>query len=843
MNTINEVSGMRRWLKWGLISVFSVVGIAVITLVALLLLVDPNSYKPQLKALAARQGLNLEMPGDLSWSFYPRLGFNLGETSVTPLAGPETKTPLAAIDSAQVGLALIPLFSGQIQIDTLALVRPSIYLYRNAEGESNWAHLTPSTDTQAPSEQETEAVTTTSESSSAPQKPLSLAVDQLNIEQAQVKLDDQTSDLTMGLQDFNLQAHKVSLNAPFPLEVSGRLKGQTGQGDQAMPIDVQWSLDTLIQVQLEAQHYQLQDLTFHVSAAQPKMAQGPLDLTMRGYINADLGQDLIDLPITLTLADLSLPPDPSGRSPGLNNTRLDLGLKFQPNAQQLDLNRFSLTGDLRSPTQAANSGMLPFSVSLNAKADLKAQQAQLNNLQGKLADLLLSGQGQVSQWAEQAKGEANLRLKTDQLKTLLTQLGVALPERQDPETLKAMSLSLTAALGSQQLNIKPLTLALDQTTFEGSAGYGLDDGQIRLNLTGDQLDADRYLPPPGAAASDSSSPETPQDPNQPAPPAGEGQGNQAPLLPIETLRQLNLDIVTQLQQLKIQGLTLNNNRLALTARDGDIKLTHADTDLYQGQWRAHGRLDARRDPLQLSFSQTLQQLDLAPLLKDLGHPNKLSGILALNGEYQTRGNTVPDLKQHLSGQGQLNIDDGVLHGINISQTLCQAVARVQDRQSQRDWSEGTAFSNFSADIDIEDGRIKNEPLVMAIPGIEISGHGFFDLTLQDFLYNLGARFKPDAEQGVCTVTEALARVRWPLQCKGNLGEDGNMSCGVDTRSIGDALKTMAEEKAREKAAAELQRGQERLQEKVDENREKVKNKIDEELNRGLRRLFKKQEQQ
>ncbi|ODC02238.1 hypothetical protein BFW38_00445 [Terasakiispira papahanaumokuakeensis] len=832
---------MRRWLKWGLISVFSVVGIAIITVVALLLLVDPNSYKPQLKALAARQGLQLEMPGELSWSFYPRLGFNLGETSVTPLEGPETQNPLAAIDSAQVGLALIPLFSGQIQIDTLALVRPSIYLYRNAEGDSNWAHLTPSTETHATSEKETEAVT--SEPTSSTQKPMSLAIDQLSIEQAQVKLDDQTSALTMGLQEFNLLAHNVSLNAPFPLEVSGRLKGQTGQGNQAMPVDVQWSLDTLIQVQLDAQHYQLQDLTFKVSAAQPKIAQGPLDLTIRGYLNADLGQDMIDLPITLTLANMSLPPDPSGHALGLDNTRLDLGLKFKPNAQQLDLNRFSLTGDLRSPTQAANSDMLPFSVSLNAKADLKAQQAQLQHFQGKLAELVLSGQGQISQWAEQAKGEANFSLKTDQLKTLLSQLGIALPERQDPETLKAMTLSLTAALGSQQLNIKPLKLTLDQTTFEGTAGYGLDDGQIRLNLSGDQLDADRYLPPPATNTTDSTPAEVPQDPNQPTAPMGKGPGNQAPLLPVETLRQLNLDIATQLQQLKIQGLTLNNNRLALTARDGNIQLTHADTDLYQGQWRAQGQIDARRDPLQLSFTQTLKQLDLAPLLKDLGHPDKLAGTLALNGEYKTRGNTLPDWKQHLNGQGKLNIDDGVLHGINISQTLCQAVARVQDRQSQRDWSEGTEFSNFSADVDIQDGRIKNEPLVMAIPGIEISGGGFFDLTLQDFLYNLGARFKPDAEQGVCTVTEALARVRWPLQCQGNLGEEGRISCGVDTRSIGDAVKTMAEEKAREKAAAELQRGQERLQEKVDENREKVKNKIDEELNRGLRHLFKKKEQQ
>ena len=40
----------------------------------LLVAVDPNDFKPEIKSAAASQGLELSLDGNLSWQFLPQIG-------------------------------------------------------------------------------------------------------------------------------------------------------------------------------------------------------------------------------------------------------------------------------------------------------------------------------------------------------------------------------------------------------------------------------------------------------------------------------------------------------------------------------------------------------------------------------------------------------------------------------------------------------------------------------------------------------------------------------------------------------------------------------------------------
>ena len=100
-------------------------------------------------------------------------------------------------------------------------------------------------------------------------------------------------------------------------------------------------------------------------------------------------------------------------------------------------------------------------------------------------------------------------------------------------------------------------MTLDDTQIKGSTRIK-DFAQplITFNLTADAIDVDRYLPP---VADKSSKPIT-----SPAVALAAG----ASALPVETLRKLNIDGQLSLGKLKINGLSMQDIQLNLSAKDG-----------------------------------------------------------------------------------------------------------------------------------------------------------------------------------------------------------------------------------------------------------------------------------
>ena len=65
---------MGKVVKWLLKTVASLLVIALIAMSYLLIAMDPNDLKPEIKAAAASQGLELSLKGNLSWQFLPQIG-------------------------------------------------------------------------------------------------------------------------------------------------------------------------------------------------------------------------------------------------------------------------------------------------------------------------------------------------------------------------------------------------------------------------------------------------------------------------------------------------------------------------------------------------------------------------------------------------------------------------------------------------------------------------------------------------------------------------------------------------------------------------------------------------
>ena len=125
---------MRRFLKvlFGFVVVVAVVIVAAVFLI-------PRERIVELAAdqVRASTGRELTLEGDLSPSFWPVLGVRTGAVTLSNAPWGETDH-LVAANAAEIGVELMPLFSGEVKVTTLRLVDPVVSLEVNGQGLGNW---------------------------------------------------------------------------------------------------------------------------------------------------------------------------------------------------------------------------------------------------------------------------------------------------------------------------------------------------------------------------------------------------------------------------------------------------------------------------------------------------------------------------------------------------------------------------------------------------------------------------------------------------------------------------------------------------------------------------------
>lgn len=117
--------------------------LAVGSLVAVAMLVDPNDYKPEITALVKQHtSRELTLDGDIELAFFPWLGFKTGHLTLSNPAGFGT-APMLEVDKADLKINLLSLLVDRMEVDTVQLHHPRLNLVRKADGRSNWDDLLP----------------------------------------------------------------------------------------------------------------------------------------------------------------------------------------------------------------------------------------------------------------------------------------------------------------------------------------------------------------------------------------------------------------------------------------------------------------------------------------------------------------------------------------------------------------------------------------------------------------------------------------------------------------------------------------------------------------------------
>ncbi|MFO7606955.1 MAG: AsmA family protein [Desulfurivibrionaceae bacterium] len=107
-----------------------IIGIAV----AVMYLVDLNSYKPDLEAAATRAlGMEVRVGGRLGIAFFPGLLVTLEDVHLHSRG-----TDFASAKEARLGIDLLPLLLTQVRINKIALKKPMVSIERDRDGRFNF---------------------------------------------------------------------------------------------------------------------------------------------------------------------------------------------------------------------------------------------------------------------------------------------------------------------------------------------------------------------------------------------------------------------------------------------------------------------------------------------------------------------------------------------------------------------------------------------------------------------------------------------------------------------------------------------------------------------------------
>ncbi len=756
---------MKRLLR----TLLAAVGILALVMVGAVVYVttffDPDDLKPRLIDVVQEQsGLELTLEGPLSWSFYPRLGVSVEKVEAwLPDQAIEEEPAFAAFRRAEVSLAFAPLLRGEIAVDGLTLNGLQLNLERDDQGVGNWEALLDRL-----VERREMAEGALAPASAGPSPALAdagnlsvvLNIASVQLREADVRFRDHQAGQEFRLEGLSMTGTNVNPSRPFPLTSSFRFVAQApldGQ-DSAPESPPQWvsdvTLESRVNLRLAERRYTLESLV--------------LDTTSR-------------------LADLE----------GEQSLKLQGGrLLIDAGEKRLQLEEGKLDVTLRHPSLGGSP--LPLSLAFQLDADLVAQTAQWRDLEltGENG-LRLSGNLSLRRILEAPIYEGQLRLAPLSLRPWLTRFDI-LPDTASDTAFSDVALTSPLEGDLDSLNLTGLTLVLDGSTFTGTLGAGFDGRRLDADLQGDRLDLDAYLPAAG----------TNPDAASLWPLLGVDRAHaqaSGGLLPVDWLASLDLDGALSLGRLQLANLDFTDVDLALDGGDGRLRLVSFESGFHEGTLAASGEVDLTQSPIRWQLVPRLVRVRTDTLLEALGEdPAPLRGRLTAQGELTSRGNTLPDLKRNLNGRLESRIEEGAILDVNLSRELCTAVATLEGRDMERDWSTDTRFDQAVATFELRDGTLNSDDLLLTIPGIELGGNGQLDLISERFDLRAAVRFVDSAE-AACRVNPRLERVDFPVRCEGSLGGNSREWCSFDREAFQGTLVELLREEVGRRAGEEVER--------------------------------------
>ncbi len=715
----------------------SIVVLLVAAAVVVPMVFDINDYRSQISALVKKQtGRELTIEGKMKLSVFPWLGVDIGkmELSNAPGFGP---APFARIGGAEVKVKLLPLLHKKVETDKIVLSGLVLNLGRRADGTTNWSDLVkaPAAAAPAPGKGAPAAKGGAGNALGA------LAIGGLELRDASVTWDDRMSGARYAISHLNLVSGAVRPDRPFDVT-----------------------------------------LAFDADSTKPAVSG---HVKFASHVTLDLTNQRFRLDTTDLAADLHGALLAGGRAALTLHSNIALDLP----AQRYRLDGTALTANLEG--KLAPGGKIAATLHGDIAADLKAQTLQVAAL--KLSTLGVDLQGDVRGTRIMDAPSFSGRLQSAAFvpQDVAKQLGVKLPPMADPSALTKAAFSFGFDAGLDHAALSNLVLQLDDTKLTGSASVrDFKRPVIRYALDADQMDVDRYLPPPA-----------PKPARRAATPATAAAAA-AVQLPLPLLRSLDIQGTVKVGKLKVMNLRSTALHATLSAKDGVFHLHPVGAQLYKGSYQGNLMLDVRgRTPIS-GMDEKLSGVQVGPLLKDFMGKEYVSGTANVSAKMTAHGLDPLAVRKSLNGQAAFSFTNGTVNGVNIGLLLRKAYAAYKKLPPPPDEAKKTDFAALSGTVKVVNGVVSNNDLSAKSPLLRIDGKGSANLVTETINYRVEAGVTGSMEGQGGKELSQLQGTPIPILITGTFSAP---KFNVDLQAILDARLKQAVEQERKKQEQRLRK--------------------------------------
>ena len=346
------------------------------------IVVDANTFKPRIQAIAQEQGIALDMRGDLSWAFWPAIGVTVNEVSVASVDSPEEF--IANVKKASLLVAFIPLLKGDFQVKHIVVDEAVIDLNVNEQGVGNWERLL---------KKKTGAAEKPAETASG--EIPSISIEEISVHDSKLTYIDLPGGQKFTLTNVNLDADNVNLKGEaFDVNFSSDAE-ITQTKTKSKPINISSKLHSNVTIGDGFNSLVLDkgELTVAINAAQSASLKVNYSISIDDLKNNLRYKGKLSLPVfspkqfmnafgvvhktanEKALTELSLSGDFEGDKKRVGITSVNLKLDNTQLKGSLALNNFStqtLAADLQGDTINVDDYLAP---TVDAKAPVAAKTA------------------------------------------------------------------------------------------------------------------------------------------------------------------------------------------------------------------------------------------------------------------------------------------------------------------------------------------------------------------------------------------------------------------------------------------------------------------------------------
>ncbi|NHI00779.1 AsmA family protein [Oceanimonas sp. MB9] len=455
-------------------------------------------------------------------------------------------------------------------------------------------------------------------------------------------------------------------------------------------------------------------------------------------------------------------------------------LQDERNAGLTRLNRVNLTLDRFAPGEE-----VPFGFSSNLFSD--AVQGNVN-AEGRL-------------WLSPEYD----RLRLDDLLVSLGATGRAVPGNKE----LTLSGDLAYHIANKQAAFTGVNMTVGSLALDGelNVNHAPDVPQIRFDLHTPLLDLEQLSAEwsseqggavSGAAATDNNA-EVPAEGASLPPSVASSEPDLSILKTLDVQGRLSAD------QLKVQGMEMENLELNIKVRQGKASAEQISARLYDGTLNGTVSLNANPTPARFALQTELKGVDGYQLLNDAAGMDSLEGRASVDLNVTGRGLSSQAIKESLAGTSRVEFADGALRGINIAAMIRRAYAQVKGQPVMEEQeAQKTDFSALTADFAIGEGKVSTDNLRLASPLLRVRGEGETSLLNDslDVLLNTSIVGTLKGQDG--ETLDELKNITVPVRISGSYKEP---RYSLDMQRVFDLY-------LKEKAGKEAERLQRKLDEKL-----------------------------